>query len=188
MNANPDGAVKTNASAPVPDLQLFLGRLGSGEAVYERRNSHMSSHPVPEALLSEAFARIVACDRPFLVEQVDFNRTIGATTCVTIGANDEVLFARRREGEGLTPFVRGRVAEPASSVVIILKRFDDFFVLVTAFIGVKAEPLPWNSATLDRAADPLAAYERSVVFWNSHALLWGSEAVSQDTVTDVRPW
>ena len=72
-----------------------------------------------------------------------------------------------------------RSPEPTQKVTVILKAGDaGDYVLITAFIGASAEPEPW-----DRNATP-----QSVAFWNSHALVWGSEPVVPGTETDRCSW
>ena len=156
--------------------------LGSGEPVVDRYQSHL--HSAVEVLLPEALARIDARGRQFLIEEVDFSRPIGKTVCVATSDADEIVFAQRPRRAGLSRFVKNRVAESCDSVVVILKTASGAeaamgaYVLVTAFVGHKPEPEPW-----DRNATP-----QSVVFWNSHAMIWGSEPVVPGTETNMCSW
>jgi len=157
----------------------MLGSLRSGEPVVDRYNSHL--HPSVAAVLPAALARVDSNGRSFLIEEVDSGRPIGETTCLPTGPGDEIVYARRPKRSGLTRFVKGRVPEPCSSVVIILKTADGelgAYVLLTAFIGHKPEPEPW-----DRNA---TANSRS--FWRTHALVWGSEPVIPGTEISECPW
>ncbi len=154
-------------------------RLLSGEVVVDRFRSHL--HPGVASLLPEALARVDSQGRQFLVEEVDFGRLIGETVCISTGSGDEIVFAQRPRRSGLTRFVKNRAPESCSSVVVILKCDDAdkrVYVLITAFIGQRPEPEPWDRN----------AMEKSVAFWNSHALIWGSEPVVPGTETLERPW
>lgn len=157
----------------------MLGLLMSGEPVVDRYNSHLRESVA--ALLPVALAQISSQDRSFLIEEVDFGWPIGETTCLPTGPVDKIVYARRPKRSGLTRFVKGRAPEPCSSVVVILKTADDepeAYVLVTAFIGHKPEPEPWDrNATANSRA-----------FWNTHALVWGSEPVILGTETSECPW
>ena len=158
----------------------FLGTLASGEQVYDRHRSHIHKGVAP--LLSVALARINAEDRTFLIEEVDFSQPIGETTCVETtrdSGNDKIVYARRPRRHGLTRFVKNREAEPCSAVTVILKRddFKDYYVLITAFVGHKPEPEPW-----DRNATP-----QSRAFWETHALVWVTEPV-ESGITFRCPW
>ena len=154
-------------------------KLGSGEAVVDRHQSHL--HTGVASLFPEALAHIDARGRKFLVEEVDFGRLIGETVCVATNDADEIVYAQRLRRAGLSRFVKNRVAAPCAAVVVILKRDDldmSTYVLISAFVGHKSEPEPW-----DRNATP-----QSVAFWNSHALIWGSEPIVSGTETATCTW
>lgn len=156
----------------------MLGRLLSGEPVIDRHNSHI--HRDVAILLSEALAKVDAHGRRFLVEEVDFGRLVGETTCVETGALDHIVYAQRPRRQGLTRFVKNRTPEPCSKAVVILKNddYEGYYVLITAFVGHRPEPEPW-----DRNAT-----ERSREFWSTHALVWGTEQVVPGTETIVCLW
>lgn len=155
-------------------------KLKSGEVVVDRYNSHLHSSVL--VILPEALARIETKGRTFIVEEVEFDRIIGESNCVSTNRNDSnVSFARRPKRFGLTRFVKNRQPEPKSSAVCILKTAEDEpgkFVLVAAFIGQKSPPEPW-----DEFAEP-----DSIPFWKTHALIWGSEPVIPGTETTICPW
>ena len=154
-------------------------KLKSGEVVVDRHDSHLHESVVP--YLPVALAGIESNGREFFIEEVDFGRQIGETICVATGPGDEIVYAQRPKRFGLTRFVKNRKPEPCSSVVVILKamgRQTGTHVLITAYIGRKAEPEPW-----DRNATA-SAYE----FWNSHALVWDCEEILPGTETDICPW
>jgi hypothetical protein len=155
-----------------------LGRLGSGELVLNRHGSHL--HNGLNSLLSRALNDIICSGKAFLVEEVDFGRIIGETVCVETGSEDQIVYAKRPKRCGHSRFVLNRTPEPCSSMVILLKKAeeDDFYVCITAFIGHKAEPEPW-----DRNAT-----EKSSVFWSNHALIWGQEEIIPGTETVKCPW
>ena len=152
--------------------------LGSGQIVVDRFNSHL--HESVTALLPEALAKVQLSGVPFAVEQVNFDRIVGETTCVETHEGDQIVFAQRPKRFGLSRFVKNRQPEQCKSAVVILKKAEDgeYYVLITAFIGVRPEPEPW-----DRNATP-----RSKEFWETHALVWGSEPVVPGTETYRKPW
>ena len=151
--------------------------LKSGEAVVNRFNSHL--HDCARAHVASALAQIDPKGSNFLVEEVVFDHIIGQTSCVVTRPDDTIFFAQRVGRQGRTRFVLDREPTPSRSLVVVLKRRDEVgYVLITAFVGSKAEPEPW-----DRNAT-----EGSVAFWRSHALLWGSEPTVPGTETDICPW
>lgn len=154
-----------------------MWKLKNGETVVDRPLSHI--HKGVLQFLPATLAKIETKGRNFLVEEIDFGQTIGKTICVETGPSDQILFAQRSGRCGHTRFVLNRAAEPCSSIVVILKARDyDEYVLITAYIGQLAEPEPW-----DRKAT-----EKSKAFWNSHALIWGSEPIIPGTVTALLPY
>ncbi|MDP3996920.1 MAG: hypothetical protein Q8P73_00235 [bacterium] len=153
-------------------------QLGSGEGVVDRHRSHIHGNVV--RLLPEALRHIHSSGRQFIIEEIDFGQSIGETICVTTGHGDQILFAQRPGRFGLSRFVKDRAPEQCSKIVVILKKAeeDDYYVLITAFIGHKPEPEPW-----DRNATP-----RSIEFWSGRALVWGSEPIVPGTETVECPW
>lgn len=158
------------------DLRL-LGNLASGEPVYDRYNSHL--HREIQELLPEVFAGVSGAGR-FIVREHDFGRIVGKSSCVATSGSDEVCYAQRPKRAGLTRFVKNRQAEPSDKAVVILKRddYEPYYVLITAFIGGIAAKEPWDSRATDEDRE----------FWNSHALVWGSEEVVLGSETVACPW
>lgn len=156
-------------------MAKILGRLGSGQQVVDRHASHI--HSDVSVLLVVVFRKI-HLSKEFDVVQVDFDRFVGNTTCVATTENDDVIFAQRPNRSGLTRFVKNREPAPCRSVTVILKKAREGYVLISAFIGGKPEPEPCDSN----------ATERSVLFWSSHALIWGSEEILLGTETEICPW
>ena len=156
-----------------------LGNLLSGEIVVDRRNSHLRENATH--YLPDAFARINSRGRDFIVEEVDFGRPIGETICVRTNESDEIVWAWRKNRPAYwTRFVKNRVPEKCSSLMVILmadKETPGQMVLISSFIGRKAEPEPWDGNTAE-----------SVKFWRSHALVWGYEETVRGTETKVCPW
>lgn len=142
-------------------------RLATGEIVEDRPRSHLTEEA--RRLLPAALAKISGrtLGQDLNEVELDFGHTIGKSIRVETGPDDEIVFARRPGRDGPTRFVLNREPEPTSKMVVILKRARDGFVVITAWIGSKAEPEPW-----DRFATP-----RSKVFWSRNALVWGSVPV-----------
>ena len=155
----------------------LLGTLGSGEKVFDRIHSH--AHKISQELLAEALAKIIANGEEFLACEVDFGRTVGESVCVATKLDDEIVYAQRIRRCGLTRFVKNRQAEPTKHAVIILKkRNEGGYLLITAFVGRKSEHEPWDKN----------AGEKSLEFWKHNALIWGSEPVVSGTETKECPW
>lgn len=156
----------------------LLGHLAGGEPVYDRPNSHL--HAQVAEILPEALAKVNAEGKEFFVAEVAFGRVIGHTACVATGQDDQIVFAQRPKRFGLTRFVKNRQPETSEAVTVILKKDDieDYYILITAFVGTPAPPEPW-----DRNAT-----EQSVPFWSTHALVWGCEPTTPGTEQKECPW
>ena len=162
-------------------------RLKSGEKVVDRFNSHL--HADVEQYLSEALAQIGSAGRQFIIEEVVFGYVIGNTTCVETSSSDEIVFAQRPKRFGLTRFVKNRGAEPCKSLVVILKAGqNNEYVLITAFVGNRPEPEPWDERNFAQRANPAEAREKAYLFWGTHALVFGSEPIVFGTETKKCPW
>lgn len=162
-------------------------RLKSGETVVDRHRSHI--HEGVMRLLSDALAQIHSMGREFLIEVVDFGRPIGETICVATDAGDQIIYAKRPKRWGHSRFVLNRTPESCSSVVVILKAGDDGeYILITAFIGRRPQPEPWDTWNFSQQPNPQEAERLAREFWSSHALVWGCEEVINNTAITDCPW
>lgn len=164
-------------------------KLKSQESVVDRHSSHLKADVAEHLPL--ALAQIESLGRDFLIEEVDFGQPIGETTCVLTGPLDEIVFAKRPKRFGPTRFVKNRTPESCSSIVVILKTADEqpgTYVLISAFIGRKPEPEPWDQRNFAQKSNPAEAERLSREFWASHALLWASEQTIPGTETKRCPW
>lgn len=153
----------------------MLGILKSGEKVFDRPRSHL--HAGVAELLPEVLPLIDSDGREFFRVEHDFGRVVGNTTCVSTTPGEHIVFAQRPRRAGLTRFVKNRQAEPCTSLVLVLKRVPEGYLLITGFIGGNSPVEPFDQN----------ATEESVVFWNAHALVWGSEPVVEGSEIDFPP-
>jgi hypothetical protein len=156
-----------------------------GVRVVTRKDGHLDQHSDVLPLLQEVLKKIDTGARSFLVGEVAMGRSVGTTSCVLTSGEDEIVFATRVGRDGPTRFVKQRALENCSYVTVVLKK--DFraecYVVITAFVGRKAEREPWDRNI--RSAEELNASKR---FWSTHALVWGSQEVISGTVTTQRSW
>lgn len=159
----------------------YLGKLNTGEKVFEVNNRTSYVQPEVKDLLQELFQKIDSEKRDFICQEVNFERVIGKTICLEISEHDNVVYAQRVGKKGLTRFVKDREPVDSTKAVIILKlhRESGNYTLITAFVGGLAEPEVW-----DRNATP-----NSKPFWENHALLLdGSYEIIPETETKTCPW
>ena len=170
-------AVVTEITAPKRPSWV----LRSGEKVIDREVSHL--HGNVQDFLPEVFAGLASGQREWIVHGHDFGQAVGRTVCVRTFPNDTIVFAQRLHRKGLTRFVKNREPDPCSVVTVVLRWLSekDCYEIVTAYVGVPAEPEPWDK-------EDQVATEQSIAFWNSHALVWGSEEIIPGTETTRCPW
>ncbi len=157
-----------------------IGKLKSGEVVWEPDGSHLRDHPTVLPLIDEVLGRIDSHDRDVIVEEVDLGRVVGKNIRVKTTGADEIVYARRPGRAGHTRFVKNRAPEPCSSVVVILDRLETGdYVIITAFIGSRCPAEPWDEKWAD---------ETSLPYWRNHALVWGEVEVIEGTETTECPW
>lgn len=156
-------------------------QLGSGEIVIDRPDSHVATHHTVVPLLGEALSRIYSAGRDNIVDEVDLSRIVGKTICVETSDGNDIIYAKRPNRQGLTRFVKNRQPEPCTAVTICLNKAEGngHYILATAYVGHRAPAEPWDTEW---------ASEQSVPFWNTHALIWGKEAIEPGTETNRCPW
>lgn len=153
-----------------------IGKTADGAVVVNRPNSHL--HDDVQAVIAEALSRVHTGNRPFIEAEVDFGRVIGESCCVSTSSEDCVIFAQRPNRKGLTRFVLDQDRVPTTKAMVVLKKAaNQEYVLITAYVGGKAEVEPW---------DPKAT-PASLKFWQNKALVWG-EPIVKGTATTRRPW
>jgi len=149
----------------------LLGITKNGVPVYDRKVSHV--HTPAENYL-EDLLRKCEFTQPFVNHSFDYGYTIGENDCVKTSDKDVIYYAQRQNRKGLTRFVKNREPEPTNFVTIVMK-FDkagSYYVMITAFVGKKAEPEIWDLNSIRRDARGFdAAMEASLQFWAKHALI-----------------
>jgi len=165
---------------------LIAPRLASGELVVDREPSHVKSSDMYTII--RALCRVSSNYRQFIEEEITFPGEIGFTACVETCADDDIVFAQRKGRSGLTRFVRGRTPQRSKTVFVVLKReTPQKYVLITAFIGSKPEPEPWDSRAFERKLNPAMARANSKTFWGGHALVWEEGDIVPGTENTTAP-
>lgn len=158
-----------------------LGKLDSGQKVYDRPKSHLSyDQENYKELLTSTLSNIEADNRDFIVHTKKFPSLIGTTLCLKTGSdsNEQITYAIRKGRKGYSRFIRGKTPEASDEFTVILKKVEDDYLLISAFVGPQADREPW---------DPYAD-EGARNFWNTHALVWDPDGVDLRTITNTCPW
>lgn len=155
----------------------ILGITLNKAVVVNRHNSHL--HQNVAGVIKEVLLKVDTNNLDFLDCAIQFPKTIGLSSCVKTTPDDCIVFAKRPFHNGYTRFVLDRDLEPTSTVVVVLKKIKpNQYVLITAYIGEKADYEPW-----DTRATP-----KSTEFWQEHALVYGVEEICRGTATVVPQW
>jgi hypothetical protein len=159
---------------------VVLGNLASGEKVIVRKTSHIHDSPELEKYLTLALGKIVSNNQNSIEGEVDFGKSIGFSRCVTTSDKDEIVFAMRPKRKGFTRFVKNREPESTDKITVILTkdRQTNAYLVLTTYVGPKAEPEPWDYRATDKALD----------FWKNHALISGTEPIIEGTETSEIKW
>ena len=110
-----------------------------------------------------------------------FDYVIGECDLQTVDEKDEIIYARRTHRDRLSKFVKHKPRHQCSSVTIILKRIDGGYELLSAWIGHHVPSFPKMNVGIDQDIE-----EKQ--YWATHALVWGKQAVDEETITTVCPW
>ncbi|MGB0861729.1 MAG: hypothetical protein ACPG19_06700 [Saprospiraceae bacterium] len=145
--------------------------------IIDRPKSHLHKG-ITTKLLTQICANVECGKQKKLKVQLNFRKEVGVTHCVPITEKDEIVYAIRKGRFGHTKFVKNREPEPTHSATIILKKVLQHYKILTSYIGTPSELEPKDHR----------ATTASIEFWNRHALVFGSEAIEEDSITEECPW
>ncbi len=190
MKSNFEKPNSERKKSPLERHERFLGYTKDGFPVIDRYHSHLREHKEVFSILPEALKKIDTKGKSFIEEEVSFDYVVRKSYCVKTDKNDEIVYAQRRGRRGLSRFVPKREPEDTDKVSVVLKRIRerisegekvreiDAYLLITAWIGERAEVEYY---------DPRAT-EKSLAFWNTHALIYNPEHIIPGTETREKPW
>lgn len=144
--------------------------------IISRAKSHQ--HDGVEEYLTYIMNEIKDYNEEFLVKQIDLPKPIGMCSCVRTNEDDDVYFAIRKGRLGHSRFVLNRQPEPTNSIVLVLKRIEHYYSIITSYLGVISGVEPYDTrATKDDLA-----------YWSRHAFIDGSEEIIESSKVFVNPW
>lgn len=161
-----------------------IGKSKNGITVwFDPIHSHAATHMQDTPHLKDLVAEILQ-DTELTEDLVEFEkdmgRVVGKTDFVENDPNDEIMYAKRQNRDVYTPFNKSKIAKPYSGVSVSFAREDDgTYSLRSAWVG------PCNSPPFP--GDPTETAE-SIPFWTKYSLVWGNQAVQEDTITSKCPW
>lgn len=131
----------------------------------EETCQHLAAHSqITEELLGEAIGLVELGNRPFYMESVDLQKTIGTDGIVPNSLYGAGTLLKRKNRKGLTPCLVGYEGVETSLITIGICLFEGKFYLFTAFTGQKVPKEPWDETLKD------SEKKESEEFWNTHSL------------------
>lgn len=163
--------------------KVLLCYMTNGKAVYyEDETSHVATHladtPGLYQLIQGFLSKQNFHEHELQVEY-DFGKIIGSTDLVETDDADDVVYAKRLNRDTFTRFVRNKDAPPTRYITVhLMQDKEGDYELLSAWMGRISPPFP---------DDPNAVAE-SLPYWNTHALVFGHQAIQKDTLTKEVPW
>ena len=160
-------------------LELQTDR-GGTVVISDDTQRHLEAHPGIIDLLTEAIIKIKLPTMPQQLQlQVDLGRIVGKSSLLEtpqITATTPCWFAKRQGRLGPSRVIPDIGPAETSVISIIANAItSDRYELVSAWYGGMAPKEPWDP---DLADDPLA-YEESINFWCSHALVYDPDVMDE---------
>lgn len=134
-----------------------------------RAMQHLTAHPNIVELLPEAVSHVVAPEERVRFDAVvDLGRDLGPATLIAtppITTDDVTTFAHRPGRDAASRVVEVKFPPMARTVLVSAGPTSsiDRFELITAFLGLPAEPEPWARSAAQRKA--------ALAFWCRSALI-----------------
>lgn len=162
---------------------LYVGKLASGENVYDREGGHIHStvkEDIPKALLT-----INGEGRDYVQETVSLGGKTWPHFKVTIDKDvdkENLFLAQRVSRKGLSTFIKNKSPDIVGTLVVVLSKNNkhkgqpEGYTIMTAFSGDVAprEPYdPWfdGGYTYNQKRDRQEQREQSLEYWKHHAFI-----------------
>lgn len=160
-----------------------IGKSKNGYEVFvDLETSHAATHFQDSPLLFNAVKKtlpLIELDEEKIRIEIDTGEVVGMSDLVETYPGEEIVYAMRPYRDRYSRFVKNRLAEETSWVVLSFERLDyEQYKLHTAFIGRLTPSFPGGDFMP----------EMSKEFWSKHALVWGNQEVIPESETVVCPW
>jgi hypothetical protein len=151
---------------------IYKTNCGGNIIITVKVKSHLEAHPGIHDLIPEIASRVtLPTDGSRLSCQISLGRVVGQSSLIStkkIGLSEMTWFAVRKNRMKASRVVPDAGPADTDLVSIVANPIEkDSYELVTAWFGAMAPKEPWDP---DLADDPVA-YEESINFWCSYALV-----------------
>lgn len=152
------------------------------EVMVDLETSHAATHFQDSPMLFDAVKKalpLIELDEEKVRVEIDTGEVVGMSDLVETHPGDEIVYAMRPYRDRYSRFVKNRLAEQTTWIVLSFERLNqEQYKLHTAFVGRLTPSFP--------GGDFLP--EMSKEFWSKHALVWGNQEVIPGSETDSCPW
>lgn len=122
----------------------------------------------------------------FVKMVMSFDQPIGISTVVPTTAQDEIVYAKRKNRTVYTRFVKNRLPQIINSVVVLLnqnRQNKEEYYLITLFPGEGSEKEPE-----DKNINSLEELKTCFEFWDHHAIIYDESILEPETLTLECPY
>ncbi len=137
---------------------------------------HILENPNLLSLVKEAIERSDVSG-PNVGIECDLGRVAGRTSCVTTSEADEIVYAKRKQRDSYSRFVKNRELEDTSIVSVVLFQKDYGYLVWSA----------WCGALVPTSPDSEGRMKTSEGFWDTHALVYDTDLIQVETERPDRP-
>lgn len=150
--------------------------------VYDPQHSHAATHFGDSPTLKPAVITALQNSEvqgQLMFFEYDLGTSIGTTDLVETTAEDEIVYAKRKNRDTYTRFTTSQRPRDCATVTICLERLNDAeYNLASAWIGYIGPSFPGD---INETPD-------SREYWSKHALVWGRQEIQPGTSTAICPW
>ncbi|MBP9738288.1 hypothetical protein KBD20_01225 [Candidatus Saccharibacteria bacterium] len=137
---------------------------------------HILENPGLLSLVKEVIERSNVSG-PNVGIECNLGRVVGQTSCVKTSDTDEIVFAKRKQRDSYSRFVKNRRLEDTSIVSVVLFQKDYGYLVWSA----------WCGALVPTSPDSEGKMKTSEGFWDSHALVYDPGVIQIKTERPDRP-
>jgi len=163
-------------------LTLLCKSKNNIDVYIDLENSHATTHIKNNPKLLDYVKQIVQNHNVTKNEErfeTDMKFPVGMMDLVETTGSDEIVYAKRKNRDKYTRFVKNRKPEKTTIVTTDIRKSEDgkHFVF-TVYSGRLTPKFP--------GGDKENPNSRS--FWSKHALVWGTQEIIPGTETNKCPW
>jgi hypothetical protein len=162
-------------------MQKFLAESRNGQKVFtDEENTNIGLHLIenPELLdLVEEVVRASEISGDNVGIEYDFGEIVGKTSCVKTTEKDQIVYAKRKQRDSFSRFVKNRQLEDTNLVSAVFFKKEYGYLLWSA----------WCGALVPTSPDSEGRMKTSDGFWQNHALVYDPDIIEPGTEQSSRP-